>query len=83
MIRLMESIYFASVLDLNMGYHHTKLEADAQKLCTICIPMTYRKVQIQTLTHEYQDWMDPDVFQNFMSKLVQDMEYIKTNILYL
>jgi hypothetical protein len=43
-----------------------------------CIPMAHRKIQIQTLTHGYQDCLDPDVFQNVMSKLVQDMEYFKT-----
>jgi hypothetical protein len=43
-----------------------------------CIPMEYGKIQIQTLTHGYQDCRVPDVFQNVMSKLVQDMEYVKT-----
>jgi hypothetical protein len=43
-----------------------------------CIPMDYGKIKIQTLTHGYQDYLDPDVFQNVVSKLVQDMEYIKT-----
>jgi hypothetical protein len=43
-----------------------------------CIPMTHVKVQIQKLTHGYQDCLIPDVFQNVMSKLVQDMEYLKT-----
>jgi hypothetical protein len=43
-----------------------------------CIPMAYGKIKIQTLTHGYQDCLDPDVFQNVMSKLVQDMEYVKT-----
>jgi hypothetical protein len=36
------------------------------------------RIQIQTLTHGYQDCLVPDVFQNVMSKLVQDMEYMKT-----
>jgi hypothetical protein len=36
------------------------------------------KIQVQTLIHEYQDCLDPDFFQNIMSKLVQDMEYLKT-----
>jgi hypothetical protein len=36
------------------------------------------KIQIQTLIHGYQDCLIPDVFQNVMSKLVQDMEYVKT-----
>jgi hypothetical protein len=44
--------------------------------------MAHGKIQIQTLTHGYQDCLNPDVFQNVMSKLVQDMEYIET-IIYL
>jgi hypothetical protein len=42
------------------------------------IPMVGGKIQIQTLTHGYQDCLLPDVFQNVMSKLVEDMEYVKT-----
>jgi hypothetical protein len=38
------------------------------------------KIQIQMLTHGYQDFRVPDGFQNVMSKLVQDMEYVKTYI---
>jgi hypothetical protein len=38
MIRSMEGLTFASVLDLNMGYYHIKLDADAQKLCKIVFP---------------------------------------------
>jgi hypothetical protein len=67
-----------------MGYYHIKLdhEADAQKLFTIhCIPISHGKIQIQTLTHGYQDFLVPDVFQIVMSKLVQDMEYVETYIL--
>jgi hypothetical protein len=40
--------------------------------------MANRKIQTQTHTHGYQDFLVPDVFQNVMSKLVQDMEYVKT-----
>jgi hypothetical protein len=32
MIRSMEMFTFATVLDLNMAYHHIKIDADAQKL---------------------------------------------------
>jgi hypothetical protein len=42
-----------------------------------CIPMAHGKIQIQTLTHGYQDCLVPSVFQNVMSYLVQDMEYVK------
>jgi hypothetical protein len=44
--------------------------------------MVNGKIQIQTLTHGYQDKLVPDVFQNVMSKLVQDMKYVKTTILF-
>jgi hypothetical protein len=81
MIRSIEGFTFASSLDLNMGYYHIKLDADAQKLCTIVFPWHIWKIQMQTHTHAYQDCLDPDVFQNFMSNLVQDMEYINTTIL--
>jgi hypothetical protein len=54
-----------------MGYYQIKLDANSEKL----------KIQIQTLTHGYQDCTVPDVFQNVMSKRVQDMEYVKTTIL--
>jgi hypothetical protein len=35
MICSMEGFNFDSALDLNMGYYLIKLDADAQKLCTI------------------------------------------------
>jgi hypothetical protein len=79
MIRSMKGFTFASALDLNMGYYHIKLDADYSfsKAMYHCIPMVDGKIQIQTLTHGYQDCLDPDVFQNYMSKLVQDTEYVK------
>jgi hypothetical protein len=42
--------------------------------------MAPRKIQtqIKTLTHGYQDCLIADVFQKVMSKLVQDVEYVKT-----
>jgi hypothetical protein len=44
-----------------------------------CISMSHGKIQIQTYTHEYQDCLDPDVFQKVVSNLVQDMEYVRLN----
>jgi hypothetical protein len=38
MIRSMEGFTFASASDLNMGYYQIKIDADAQKLCTIVFP---------------------------------------------
>jgi hypothetical protein len=37
MIRSMEGLSFASESNLNMGYFHIKLDAEAQKLCTIVL----------------------------------------------
>jgi hypothetical protein len=34
------------------------------------------ETHLQMLSHEYQHCLVPDVFQNIMPKLVQDMEYI-------
>jgi dihydroorotate dehydrogenase len=79
MIRSMEGFTFASALDLNMGYYHIKLDADAQNLCTIVFPWHIRKYKYKRLPMGIK--IAPDVFQNVMSKLVQDMEYVKTNIL--
>jgi formyltetrahydrofolate synthetase len=33
---------------------------------------------MHTLTHECQDRLDPDMFQNFLPKLVQHIENVKT-----
>jgi hypothetical protein len=74
MIRSMEGCTYASALDLNMGYYHIKLDADAQKLCTIVFP--WEKYKYKRLPIGIK--ISPDVFQNVMSKLVQDMEYVKT-----
>jgi hypothetical protein len=52
----------------------------SKSMCN-CIHIALEKIQIQTLTNRHQDCHEPDVFQNVMSKLVQDMEYVKTTIL--
>jgi hypothetical protein len=87
MIRSMEGFTFVSALNLNMGYYHIKLDADCwcSKAMYHCIPMAHGKIQIQiqTLTHGYQDFLVPDVFQNVMSKIIQDMEYVKTYLVIL
>jgi hypothetical protein len=54
-----------------MGNYHVKLGADAdidadpdaKKLCTIVFPLKFEKIQIQTLTHGYQDC--PRCFSKF------------------
>jgi hypothetical protein len=73
MIRSMEGFTFASALDLNMGYYHIKLDADSQKLYTIAFP--WGKYKYKRLPMGIK--IAPDVFQNVMSKLVQDMNMLR------
>jgi hypothetical protein len=76
MIRSMEGFTFASALDLNMGYYPIKLDADSQKLCTIVFPWHMGKYKYKCLPMGIK--IAPDVSQKVMSKLVQDVEYVKT-----
>jgi hypothetical protein len=59
-----------------MGYYHIKLETDddAQNLCTIVFPWGKYKYKLLPMGIK----IATDVFQNVMSMLVQDMEYVKT-----
>ena len=74
MIRSMEGFTCSMALDLKMGYYHIKLDVDAQRLRTIIFPCG--KYKYKRLTMEIK--IAPDVFQNAMSKLTKDMEYVKT-----
>jgi hypothetical protein len=49
MIRSMEGFTFDSALNLNMGYFPIKLNADAQKLCTIVFPCHMGKYKYKRL----------------------------------
>jgi hypothetical protein len=76
MIRSMEGFTFATALDLNMGYYHIKLDADAQKLCTLIF--TWGKHKYKRLPMGIK--IAPAVFPIVMFKLTQDMEYVKTHL---
>jgi hypothetical protein len=80
MIRSMEGFIFASALDLNMGYYHIKLDADAQNLCTIVFPWIMGKYKYKRLLMGIKIALFLIFFKMscLMSKLVQDMEYVKT-----
>jgi hypothetical protein len=52
------------------------INADAQKLCTIVFPWHMGKYKYKRLPMGIKISWFPDVFQNVMSKLVQDMEYV-------
>jgi hypothetical protein len=55
-----------------MDYYHIKLDADAQKIYTILLPWGKFKNKCLPLGIK----IAPDIFQNVMSKLSQDMEYL-------
>jgi hypothetical protein len=74
-------VYLCFSIGLKYGLLSHQADDDVQKLCTIVFPWQMKKKQIQARNHGYQDCLDPDVFQNVMSKLVQDMEFVKTTIL--
>jgi hypothetical protein len=69
---------FSIGLKYELLSHQTRSWRWCSKAMYNCIPMSYGKIQIQTINHGYQDCLVPDVFQNIMSKLVQDIEYAKT-----
>ena len=73
MIHSMEGFTFATALDLNMGYYHIKLDADAQRLCTIVF--TWGKYKYKCLPMGITS--APDVLKNVISKLTRDMEFVK------
>jgi hypothetical protein len=73
-IRSIEGFTFATDLDLNMGYCSIKLDADAQRLCTLIF--SWEKYKYNRLYVEIK--VMTDVFQNVMSQWTHDMEYVKT-----
>jgi hypothetical protein len=62
-----------------MGFYHIKLGTDAQKLCNIAFPWHMGKYKYKQSPMGIK--IAQDVFQNMISKLVQDIEYVKTNML--
>jgi hypothetical protein len=54
MIRSMEGLNFASVLHLNMGYYHIKLDADAQNVGKIVFPWNTENYKYNTENYKYK-----------------------------
>jgi hypothetical protein len=83
MIRSMEGFSFSSVFNLNMGYYHIKLDAnaDAQKLCTLVFPWYTEKYKYKRSPMGIKIAWSLMFFKTSRQKLVQDMEYVKTNML--
>ena len=70
----MEGFTYATSLDLNMGYYTIRLDADAQKLCTIILP--WGKYSYMRLPMGIAG--SPDIFQEKMSGLMESLEFVRT-----
>ena len=72
----MEGFTYASALDLNMGYYTIRLDPDSQKICTIILPWgkySYLRLPMGVCG-------SPDFFQEKMTGLMQQLDYIRCYI---
>ena len=72
----LEGFQYGTSLDLNMGYYHIELCPDSRKLCTIVFP--FGKYEYLRLPMGLCN--SPDIFQEHMSGLMQDLEYVRAYI---
>ena len=70
----MEGFTYATALDLNMGYYTIRLDPDAQKICTIILP--WGKYSYSRLPMGVSG--SPDIFQEKMSGLMEDLVNVMT-----
>jgi len=72
----LEGFQYATSLDLNMGYYHIELSPQSKRLCTIVLP--FGKYEYQRLPMGLCN--SPDIFQEGMSELMADLEYVRVYI---
>ena len=72
----LEGFQYATSLDLNMGYYHIQLNPASRKLCTIVLP--FGKFEYQRLPMGLSN--SPDIFQEKMMDIMQDLEYVRAYI---
>ena len=76
MLLKLEGFKYATSLDLNMGYYHIELSPHSKQLCTIVLP--WGKYEYQRLPMGLCN--SPDIFQEKMSTLMQDLEFVRAYI---
>jgi transposase InsO family protein len=69
----LEGFQYATSLDLNMGYYHIELSPFSKQLCTIVLP--WGKYEYQRLPMGLCN--SPDIFQEKMGMLMQDLEFVR------
>lgn len=72
----LEGFEFGTSLDLNMGYYHIELHPDSRKYCTIVFP--FGKYEYLRLPMGLCN--SPDIFQEHMSELMCELEYVRAYI---
>jgi hypothetical protein len=72
----LQGFQYGTSLDLNMGYYHIELSPDSRKYCTIVFP--FGKYEYLRLPMGLCN--SPDFFQEHMSDLMRDLEYVRTYI---
>ena len=70
----LQGFSYATALDLNMGYYTIRLDADSQKICTIILPWGKYSYIRQPMGIAGS----PDIFQEKMSALMDQLEYVRT-----
>ena len=76
MLLNLDGFKYATSLDLNMGYYHIELSPQSKQLCTIVLP--WGKYEYQRLPMGLCN--SPDIFQEKMGTLMQDLEYVRAYI---
>ena len=72
----LEGFKYGTCLDLNMGYYHIELSPDSRKLCTIVFP--FGKYEYLRLPMGLCN--SPDIFQEHMSELMHDLNFVRAYI---
>jgi hypothetical protein len=72
----LEGFQYATSLNLNMGYYHIELSPNSKWLCTIVLP--WGKYKYQKLPMGLSN--SPDIFQEKMSILMDDLKFVCTYI---
>ena len=70
----LEGFRWVTALDLNMGYYTIRLDSDSSKICTIIFP--WGKYAYLRLPMGIAG--SPDIFQEKMSVLMADLEFVRT-----
>lgn len=76
LLQKLEGFQYATSLDLNMAYYHIELDLASKELCTVVFP--WGKYELQRLPMGLCN--SPDIFQEKMSTLFADLQFVRAYI---